>query len=439
LGPGCGDEIIKGKKMKKVLMLITVSFCVTLCVSINPAFSAMSNYELMQELKGIKKRVKVLEEELNKKDKEIRDLKAQAKKVEGPASEKSEAPESWTDKITIYGAIELDYSCADDSDIGDNTVNDSTSELDIGTAELGVEVAFHEYVTGNFVLKGENLGSEDDRIFWDEASITLKKEGFPFYFVGGHRGQPFGLFESHLINDPLTQDLYEIVRPGATLGFAPGFLGLDISGTVYKGEELMSHMLEGAYELNRDYTDDTGALPGWRPGGMSAEYAETDDVSSFIGNISISPIDAVTVVGFWDSEPGDCHRNETAGGAVHIEFWRLSLDGEYIFAVDRESDSADKIEHDESAWFAALAFQVIDPLEIAARYEAFDDDIAGKQDGHLEERYSLGFTFTLFEKDDFACNLMGEFRRSNYEVEVGNANGVDESLNEWFARLGIEF
>ncbi len=427
--------------MKMVTYTITPFLAVALMLPHVAFAENMSNHELMQELKAIKERVNRLEEALKLKDREINELKAQAKEVEEPGPEEAKAQESWTDKITFSGAIELDYSSADDSDIGDNTVNDSTSELDIGTAELGVEVAFHEYVTGNFVLKGENLGSEDDRIFWDEASITLQKDGFPFYFVGGHRGQTFGLFESHLINDPLTQDLYEIVRAGATLGIVPGFLGLDISGTVYKGEELMAHMLEGAYELNRDYTyiDDAGTLPGWRPGGMSAEYAETDDVSSFIGNITISPIDAVTVAGFWDSEPGDCHRNETAGGAVHIELWRLSFDGEYICAVDREPDSADNSEHDESAWFAALAFQVIDPLEIAIRYEAFDDDIAGKQDGHLEDRYSLGFTFTLFEKDDFACNLMGEFRRSNYEVEVGNPNGVDESLNEWFARLGIEF
>lgn len=425
--------------MKIVKYTITLGLGMAFMISRAALAEDISKYDVIQELTAIKKRVAVIEEELNQKDKEIRELKAQSKEVEEPAPEKAEAPERWTDEIAFSGAIELDYSSADDSDIGDNTVNDSTSELDIGTLELGVEVAFHEYVTGNFVLKGENLGSEDDRIFWDEASLTLKKDGFPSYFVGGHRGQPFGLFESHLINDPLTQDLYEIVRPGATLGIVSEFLGLDISGTVYKGEELMSHMLEGAYELNRDYTDDTGALPGWRPGGMSAEYAEIDDVSSFIGNISISPIGAVTVVGFWDSEPGDCHRNETAGGTVHIEFRRLSLDGEYIFAVDREPDSADKIEHDESAWFGTLAFQVIDPLEIAVRYEAFDDDIEGKQDGHLEDRYSLGFTFTLLEKDDFACNLMGEFRRSNYEVEVGNPNGVDESLNEWFAKLGIEF
>ncbi|MBW2105779.1 MAG: hypothetical protein JRI26_07105 [Deltaproteobacteria bacterium] len=69
--------------------------------------------------------------------------------------------------------------------------------------------------------------------------------------------------------------------------------------------------------------------------------------------------------------------------------------------------------------------------------EAFDDDIAGEQDGHLEYRYSIGFTYTLFEKDDFATNLMGEYRISNYEKAPGST--ADDKLNEAFLRLAIEF
>ena len=126
----------------------------------------MSNYELEQEIKALKE------------------------KIEGTG-----VPGG----LSFSGAIELDYSYSDDSDIGDNTVNDSTSDLDIGTVELGLEVAFHEYVTGNFLLKGEALDSDNDRVFWDEVTISIQKEGLPFYFVGGKRGQPFGMFESHLI------------------------------------------------------------------------------------------------------------------------------------------------------------------------------------------------------------------------------------------------
>ena len=124
-----------------------------------------------------------------------------------------------SDELSFSGAIELDYSYADDSDTGDNTVNDSASDLDIGTVEVGLEVAFHEYVTGSLLLKGAALDSDDDRVFWDEAVISMQKDGLPIYFVGGRRGQPFGLFESHLINDPITQDCYEIAKTGVTVGY----------------------------------------------------------------------------------------------------------------------------------------------------------------------------------------------------------------------------
>jgi hypothetical protein len=76
---------------------------------------AMSNYELEQEIKALKEKI-----------------------------EKGGLPGELSDKLTFSGAIELDYSYADDSDTGDNTVNDSTSDLDIGTVELDLEVAFHE-------------------------------------------------------------------------------------------------------------------------------------------------------------------------------------------------------------------------------------------------------------------------------------------------------
>ena len=416
--------------MKKLLIMFAMGL-----IALAPNVSANAQENMEWEIEALKDRVQQLEERLRKQ--RLKASQLEEKIAEG--EEKAKAPESWVNRVAFSGALELDYSAADDSDIGNNTVNDSTSELDIGTAELGLEVSFHECVTGNFVLKGENLGSEDDRIFWDEASIKLQKEGFPLYFIGGHRGQPFGLFENHLISDPITKDLYEIVRPGATVGFLAGFLGLDISATVYKGEELIEHMLEGAYGLGRDYMDTAGNLPGWRPGGMSEVYDGTDDVSSYIGNVTLSPMEGVTISGFYDSEPGDGRRNETAGGALHIEYRELTFDGEYMFAIQREADSADGTEHDESAWFASVAYQAMEPLKIAARYESFDDDIAGEQAGHLKDRYSIGVTYRLFKHDDFVTNLMGEYRRSRFEVETGNPNWVDDKVNEVFLRLALEF
>jgi len=373
-------------KKKAILFMALVFLCFLIP---QPASSeVMSNYELEQEIKALK--------------------------------EKIEGTSSLSDRLTFSGSIELDYSYADDSNTGDNTVNDSTSDLDIGTVELGIGVAFHEYVTGNFILKGEALDTGDDRVFWDEATIRIQKEGFPLYFVGGKRGQPFGMFESHLINDPITQDCYEIVKTGVTVGYTTDYL--DISATIYKGEELMTHLVDSEY----------GFEPNNRP-----TYEETDDVSSYIGNITISPLDALLVSAYYDSEPGDDDRNETAGISVHYEIGMVTLDAEYIAAISREKHFTDNKEYNESAWFIGVAYQAAEPLEISARYEAFDDDITGEQDGHLTDRYSIGFTYTLFENDSFATNLMGEYRISNFEKESGG--NADDNLNEAFLRLAIEF
>jgi len=355
-----------------------------------PASSeSMSNYELEQEIKTLK--------------------------------EKIEGASVLSDKLTFSGAIEFDYSYADDSNIGDNTVNDSTSDLDIGTVELGIEAAFHEYVTGTFILKGENLDT-DSNTFWDEATISIQKKGFPAYFIGGKRGQPFGMFESHLINDPITQDCYEIAKTGATIGYSAESLGVDISATIYQGEELMTHLNDAEYGFERN---------------NSPTYEETDDVSSYIGNITISPLEALMLSAYYDSEPGDGDRNETAGMSVHYEIGMVTLDAEYIAALSREKNFTDNKEYNESAWFIGVAYQAAEPLEIAVRYEAFDDDITGEQDGHLTDRYSMGFTYTLFEKDSFATNLIGEYRISNYEKQSGG--NADDKLNEAFLRLAIEF
>ena len=139
--------------------------------------------------------------------------------------------------------------------------------------------------------------------------------------------------------------------------------------------------------------------------------------------------------------PRDCDRdesrNETAGGTIECQIGIFTFDAEYIAALEREKNATDNKEYKESAWFGAIACQVIDPLEIAVRYEAFDDDINGDQDGHLENRYSIGTNYKLFEKDNFATTLMLEYRRSSYEKAAGST--VDDTVDEVFARVAIEF
>ncbi|NQT09973.1 MAG: LbtU family siderophore porin [Desulfobacteraceae bacterium] len=382
--------------MKKLLVTIFVLIFGLVFLGSSPVFAGDGDIE------DLYKRIEDLEEKVEKQE------------------EKTELLGSLGENLTFSGAIELDYSYTDPRDVTDKN-SDSTSDLDIGTVQLGVEAKFHEWVTGNFVLKGESLDS-DNKIFWDEAIITIQKEGFPLYFVGGERGQPFGVFNSHLISDPVTKDCYEVARTGATLGFTPDLLGLDISATVYKGEVLADKLSAAGYGWARD--------PATNPD-------PTDDVESYIFNVSIAPIEGLTLSAYYDSEPGQGSRNETGGGMFEYQIGMFTFDAEYIAALNREKHVTDNKEYKESAWFGAIACQVIDPLEIAVRYEAFDDDKSGDQDGHLENRYSIGANYKLFEKDSFVTTLMVEYRGSNYENQAGTT--VEDSVNEVFARLAIEF
>jgi len=328
-----------------------------------------------------------------------------------------------SDRITLSGAIELDYAYTDDDDLADNTNNQSSSDLDIGTVELGLEAVLHEYISANLLLKGEALDSDDDKIFWDEAFFTIQKEGFPVYFVGGKRGQPFGMFENLLINDPITCEVYEIAKTGATIGATFDPFGVDISATLYKGETLMDKVVEAEYGFERNHED--------------PNYGASDDVKSYIINITLSPVEDLTISAYFNSEPGDGDRNETAGVSAHYEISDFILDGEYIGAINREKHFTDNQEYKESAWFVSLGYQIMDPLLAAIRYESFNDDQNGDQNDHLDYRYALGVTYTLFENDNFACSLSGECRRSEYELSDGS--NADDNLNEFFARIAIEF
>lgn len=326
-----------------------------------------------------------------------------------------------SDLITLSGTIELDYSYASDSDVSDNTINDAASELDIGTVSLGLTAQLNDCVSADVVLKGENLDSNSDRIFWDEVFLTFEKDNLPFYAVVGKRTQPFGVFESLFISDPITQELYEINKTGITLGYADqDMLGIDFSVTVYKGETLITRVNDTGYGWARDNT---------------AGYAVTNDVSSYIVSMSISPVDGLTLAAYYSSEPGDTDRNTTLGGSLHFELADFIADAEYIGALNREYHITDDREYKENAWFVSLGYQIADPLLCSVRYEDFDAD--KRQSGNLDYRYGIAATWTLFETENFTCTLLGEYRRSEYEHI--QSSSTDQSLDELFARLALEF
>ena len=322
------------------------------------------------------------------------------------------------EKVTLGGFIDLDYDYYDVSDVSDKD-SGSTSDLGLGSAELELRVFFNKWVKSKIVVTADDVGKEggDDNIKLDEAIFTMKCPRVPLYFTGGLTVLPFGVFEDHLIVGTLMEELYEVDTVGATLGFAPDFYGLDISITVYEGEEIIENLND--FETHE----------------FRSNRQEGDDVSSFIANVTLEPVeDMLTFSVFYDSEPGDGRRNQTMGGAFTLDVWKFSLDAEYITALEREKGENGE-ENKDSAWVIGLALQPIEsvPLEFAVRYEDFDDDQSGDQDEVLDYRYVAGFSYKFLKWATFFF----EYDYWKYERESGS--DAADHVNSLHFRIGLAF
>jgi predicted porin len=322
------------------------------------------------------------------------------------------------EKITLGGYIDLDYDYYEVSDVSDKD-SGSSSDLGLGSVELELRVFFNEWVKAKINITADDVGKKDgdEKIKVDEAFFTMKCPYIPTYFIGGYRDLPFGVFEDRLITGTIIEDLYEIQEVGATLGFNPDFDGLDISFTVYGGQDIIENLENfGTHEFSPDREED-------------------DDVSSFIANVTLEPVeDMLSLSVFYDSEPGDGRRNQSIGSAFTLDLWKFTLDGEYITALQREKGENGE-ENKETAWVAGLAFRPFEsvPLEFVVRYEDFDDDQKGNQDEVLDERYVAGFSYKFLEWATFFF----EYDFLNYEKE--RDSDAANYVNEIHFRIGLAF
>ena len=322
------------------------------------------------------------------------------------------------EKITLRGFIDLDYDYYEVSDVSEK---DSTgrTDLGLGSADLELRMFFNEWLKAKITVAADDIGKQesDNKIVVDDAFFTLNFPWVPLYFKGGYTVLPFGVFEDRLITGTILEDLYEIQQVGATLGFSPDFYGLDISFTIYAGQDIIKNL--------RNFDIDE----------YSTAREKDDDVSSFIANLTLEPVeDMLSLSVFYDSEPGDGRRNQTIGSALTLDVWKFSLDGEYITALQREKGDNGK-ENKESAWVAGLAFRPSEsvPVEFVVRYEDFDDDVKGNQDEVLDDRYVAGLSYQFLEWATFFF----EYDYLNYEKEK-DSDAADHAYELHF-RIGLAF
>jgi opacity protein-like surface antigen len=322
------------------------------------------------------------------------------------------------EKITLGGFIDLDYDYYEVSDVSEKDSGGRT-DLGLGSVDLELRVFFNEWLKAKFTVAADDIGKQEseNKIKVDDGFFTLNFPWVPLYFKGGYTTLPFGVYEDRLITGTIIEDLYEIEQVGATLGFSPDLYGLDISFTVYAGQDIIKNLENFGID---EY---------------STAREKDDDLSSFIANVTIEPVeDMLSLSVFYDSEPGDGRRNQTIGSALTLDVWKFSLDGEYITALQREKGDNGK-ENKESAWVAGLAFRPSEsvPVEFVVRYEDFDDDVKGNQDEILDDRYVAGFSYKFLKWATFFF----EYDYLNYEKEK-DSDAADHAYELHF-RIGLAF
>lgn len=300
-------------------------------------------------------------------------------------------------EVRLNGLAEFNAEYLDVADLEDPRRDDS-SDVFMSSLELATRVFFNDWSRIKLVVSAEDFGKtgEEGRVIMSEAIATLEAPWFPIFLIIGRTEMPFGVFEDRLIDGTLTEEVYEIDDVGLILGFAPDLYGFTLSGAVYQ-EAVIIDNLEAFDVLEK------------------AEGRPKDDrYDSFVANLSAEPFeDSLYLSFFYNSEPGDRRRNQSIGSAIGVSFWRLHVDAEWISALTREPGE-NEMENKESAWTAGLAIELTEAVELAGRYERFNDDDTGEQDDVLDYRWIAGGNYQLGEW----TTLSLEYRYSKFEKEA---------------------
>jgi len=327
-------------------------------------------------------------------------------------------------RFTINGGIELNAIYLSPDDVGDAACEDS-SDFYLSTAELILRAFFTEWIKAKAVVTAEDIGRHDEsgRLRADDALLTMETPWAPLYLALGKTGMPFGVFEDHLIEGTLTEELYEVDQWGATLGFAPDYHRLEVSLSVYRNPQIMENLEDfNTHEARAD----------------APEYGKFE---SFIAKVSLVPMEEMLALSvFYDNEPGDGTRNQSLGGALTLLVEPFILDLEYITALTREKGE-DKKENLESAAVAGLALELLESLQLAARYEVFRDDNREDRDEVLKDQWVGGCNIALSEYLDWPLaddiTLTFEYRHSRFEKEVDSAAADSQDMAQ--VQLTLEF
>ncbi len=361
--------------------------------------------DIQDEISAIKARLNQLEQIVNKQSETINQqndvIEEKSKQVEElvqNSNTNSESDDGWFNKIEISGVTEVEAGYNDPDD------GESSSDIVLATAELSVAAEVNEWVSAETVL----LFEEDDTdLEVDVAIVTIANPNKPWFVSSGLMYEPFGMFETNLISDPLTLEIAETRETSVLAGIEHnGF-----SGGVYvfngdlseKGDDdidnfgafagYMQENENSSFAINLGYINDIGDSDNLQDVIQDNIDAAAVEYSDQVGGFSIDGIftyGPFNVIAEYIMATDDFEANELTYRTGGAEPEAFNIEVGYSFNVGgvpmtaalayQGTDEAVALELPEERIIGGLSAEIFDGTALSFEW-AHDDDYSDSDGG----------------------------------------------------------
>jgi hypothetical protein len=297
-------------------------------------------------------------------------------------------------RLSIHGQVQVEANY--ERRRPKNGRSSDNSDISLATAEIFFEGTINKYTRGVLHFLWEEGKTEPVDI--DEAFLLIgQTSDMPFYVLAGRIYPAVGLFESYLISDTITKNLFETQESAAEFGYAAAWFNIGVG--VYNGALQESDQgddsLINSYYARLQLTTPEGALGGLK---LSGGVAYTNN----LGNAG----------GLVDNIPGERVQDLVGGISFSLaaEYGMFAFLGEYITALDDfqpgELSFADGQKARPSAYNLELAFTPLEQWTFAARYEGGNDLFAYEP----EHQWGVGVNWAFLPDTILSLEYMrGEY------------------------------
>jgi hypothetical protein len=324
-----------------------------------------------------------------------------------------EALERAIDGIDLSGAVEIEafYEHSEPKE----GRKDDTSDLVLETAELAVDAEITDQLRTHILFDFE----EGEGVDVDEAIVHFRAEevcvpdlacNSPWYASAGKMTAPFGYYETHFINDSLTQVLGESKETALVVGGHRSFFNL--AAGVFNGDvdetgsedHIENFVGMGLFTLPEDVIPELRVM-----GGVSytSSIADSDELTDFVE----------------DEFGSDTIEDYVAGASAFASISfneRYFLEAEWVSALGTFKEDRN---FKPEAWNLEFAVRPTEVLEIALRYGGSDDSL----DFLPETQWGLVAVYELFENTSIGI----EYLFNEYEN--------DDEVTTVTTQLAVEF